>query len=144
MPAMLPRVEIINLLSDTTSLAAATTSAVCDMSNAEGALIICNHGTNVTDAVPTFDLIAGTSAACQGSTLSRLTAGTTAIDDKLYVFDLYKPTHRYFKVVATGGSTDATEGLGVTVIKYGLKETPFTQGSTSVQASTLIVGSSGN
>jgi hypothetical protein len=144
MPALLPRVNIINLLSDTTSLAAATTSAICDMQGYEGALIVCNHGTNVTDAIPTFDLIAGTSAACQGSTLSRLTAGTTAIDDKLYVFDLYKPTHRYFKVVATGGSSDASEGLGVTVIQYGSKERPITQGTTSVQASTLIVGSSGN
>lgn len=144
MSHMLQRVEIINLLSDTTSLAAATTSAVLDMVDCEGALIICNHGTNVTDAIPTFDLIAGTSAACQGSTLSRLTAGTTAIDDKLYVFDLHKPTHRYAKVVATGGSTDASEGLGVIAIKYGVRKMPVTQGTTSVQASTLIVGSSGN
>lgn len=141
---MLQNCEFINLLSATTSLAAATTSAVLDMADCEGAVLICSHGTNVTDAIPTFDVIAGTSAACAGSTLTRLTASTTAIDDKLYIAEIHKPTHRYVKVVAAGGSTDASEGLGVIAIKYGLRKVPVTQGTTSVQASTLIVGSSGN
>lgn len=126
--------EFITLLGPTTSSTASSTSAVVDCSNCDGVLIIAGVGDVASLAV---SLITGSSAACEGSTVSTITVSTA---DHCAVFDLHKPTSRYAKVF--GNPTTAADGFHVHAIKYGLRVKPVTNSSTSVAGSTLLIGSS--
>jgi len=128
--------EFVVLLGPTTSSTANSTSAVLDLANCEGALI--EVGVGDCAAACAVNLITGSSAACEGSTVATISVST---GDHVVLFELHNPTLRYAKVLNAPGA-GAVDGLHVNAIKYGCRVAPVTQGSTSVAGSTILVGSS--
>lgn len=138
MSHLLSNTQHVVLLGPTTSSTANSTSAVLDLANYEGAYIVAGVGDAA--AACAISLIAGSSAACEGSTLSTISVSTA---DHCAVFDLHNPTHRYAKVLF-GPGAGAVDGAHVHAILYTPGLMPVTSSTTSVAGSTLIVGSSAN
>lgn len=135
---LLHNTQHVVLLGPTTSSTGNSTSAVLDLAGYEGAYIIAGVGD--VGAACDISLIGGSSAACEGSTLSTVSVSTA---DHCVPFDLSKPTHRYAKVLFNPGA-GAVDGAHVHALLYGGGVKPISNSSTSVAGSALIVGSSAN
>lgn len=132
----LPSKELIVALGPTTSSTANSTSAVIDTADCDGVCIVAGAGDYA--AACAFNVITGTTSDASGSTIATASASTA---DHAVIFDLHQPTKRYVKVTVEPGA-GAVDGAYVHAWKYGVAKQPTSQGSTSVAASTVLVGSS--
>lgn len=116
----------------TPTAGAAGTSAIngasCDCQRVDGVLVAVQMGAIVATAVTSIKL----QGSDDNSTWADLEGTSQSIaddaDDKLFYIDLYRPVHRYNRVVVSRGTANATVSAAV-YHKYCMGKVPVSQGT---------------
>lgn len=138
-------IDFVNALV-TASDAIDDNSSILDMSGYEGVVFIVT----ITDSVDTgvASLTAqgstansdGAMAAITGAVATATSAANDDLNSTLLIVDVYRPQERYIQ--GTLASSVANIAYGETIaIRYNGRKAPITQSSTTVSASTTVVGS---
>ena len=117
------------------------TSAVIDMQNYEGALIIFAFGAITASAVTSCKAQQSGDDGASDAYADLLATGITVADDddnQIVILDIFKPEERYLKAVIDRGTQDAVVD-GIFVLRYGAMKLPATDDSATVVASEVHV-----
>lgn len=121
-------------------------SARLDMANWDGVLFVTPIKDSAATGVGTLKVEENSSDADSGMTLiaGASAAATCAVNDdlnnKLLIVDVYRPQERYVQAVRTSATANIAFG-DVFAFRYKGRKAPFTQDTSTVAASTFVVGS---
>lgn len=106
--------------------------AILDMSGWEGVLIVVQMEAIVATAVTSIKAQQGDDSGLSDAQDLAGTGQTIADsdDEKTFVFDLYRPTDRYIRLVALRATANAT--LTATYHQYGARKEPATHEATVI------------
>ncbi len=137
MKYMLPNVQIVPVTKPTSSLAAATASAVVDMAGFDGCLFVNTIGATSGPVTMIAQMSASTSAA-DFVEMTNGTVGPTTVGNGVICIDVKNPRLRYLRVTVESTGASNVSG-GVLAFLYNAHKKPVTQASSDVIDSTTIV-----
>lgn len=121
MPNLSDSVGLIKVKDHSTAATSAVTSDAIDMQGYQGVLILTSFGTAAADNTVKVQQSSDDGSADAYSDLEGTSVASGTSDEDVWV-DVYKPTKRYLKLVATRGTSSTLESIWA--VRYGAAKQP--------------------